>query len=479
MPSPAEPDTPPPAPAPQGPDAPVLPGADSAPPGAAGAPGDDAATSRTARRELAATGFFRLWTGESASLVGSQVTLFALPLVAVLVLDASAWEMGLLGAAGSLAVLLFGPSIGAWVDRMDRRSAMQTANVLRCLLLLLVPAAYLLDALHLWLLLLVAFAVGGLSLLFDTAMAGYVPALVGRRLVAANSWMQSTVSVSDTAGPGLAGALVQVLGAPLAILADAASYLVSMTALQRLPKAPPGEAEEEQTHFRAVAAGFLLVLRDRVQRPMMLAATHFNLFTAMFFAVYMLYLIKVLGFSPLAVGLLNVAGGLTGLLGAWISSRVAERFGYGTVLTVVYAIPGVAALLVPAAQLFDGPLPAVLVGASTALWSFSVTVNLILSETIKQALVPSGMLGRVTSVIRVTSWGVEPVGSLLGGAIASSALGLRYTLVLAGAGVFTSMFWTLFSRVRSLRVLPEEPVGDLAVEQGEEQRESYGLAKER
>jgi predicted MFS family arabinose efflux permease len=463
-------------------------------------PADDAATSLTARKELAATGFFRLWAGESASLVGSQVTLFALPLVAVLVLDASAWEMGLLGAAGSSAVLLFGPSIGAWVDRTDLRTAMQAANVLRCLLLSLVPAAYLADALHLWLLLLVAFAVGGLSLVFDTAMAGYVPGLVGRRrLVAANSWMQSTVSVSDTAGPGLAGALVQVLGAPLAILADAAGYLVSMTALQRLPKAPPGRAEEEQTHFRAVAAGFLLVLRDRVQRPMMLAATHFNLFTAMFFAVYMLYLIKVLGFSPLAVGLLNVAGGVTGLLGAWISSRVAERFGYGAVLTAVYATPGVAALLVPAAQFFGDPLSAVLVGASTALWSFSVTVNLILSETVKQALVPPGMLGRVTSVIRVTSWGVEPVGSLLGGAIASTALGLRYTLVLAAAGVFTSMFWTLFSRVRSLRVLPAEPLGASAGErperveqqgedleqqgqqgqQADERREGYGLAKER
>ncbi|NLU71715.1 MFS transporter [Streptomyces sp. HNM0575] len=461
MPSPAEPELPPSPPA-HGPDA----------------SGEPPVPSRTARQDLAATGFFRLWTGESASLIGSQVTLFALPLVAVLVLDANAWEMGLLGAAGSLAVLLFGPSIGAWVDGMDRRTAMQAANVLRCVLLLSVPAAYLLDSLHLWLLLLVTFAVGGLSLLFDTAMAGYVPTLVGRRrLVGANSWMQSTISVSDTVGPGLAGALVQVLGAPLAILADAFSYLVSMVALRRLPKAPPGEGASEEPHFRAIVAGFTLVLRDRVQRPMMLAATHFNLFTAMFFAVYMLYLVKVLGFSPLMIGLLNVAGGVTGLLGAWISSRVAERFGYGAVLTVAYAVPGAAAVLVPAAQLFREPLSAVLVGASTALWSFSVIVNLILSETIKQALVPSAMLGRVTSVIRVASWGVEPVGSLLGGAIASTALGLQHTLVLAAAGVFTSMLWTLFSQVRSLRSIPAEPADDETVKTPDRSEEQCGLTE--
>lgn len=412
----------------------------------------------TARRDLADTGFFRLWAGESISLAGSQITLFALPLVAVLTLDADAWDMGLLGAAGSLAVLLLGPSIGVWVDRTDRRAVMQVANLLRFLLLLTIPVAYLVDALNIWLLLVVAFAVGGLSLVFDAAMSSYLPSLVGSsRLVRANSWMQSTASVADTAGPGLAGLLVQFLGAPLAVAADAVSYLGSSLALASLPKAPSpkGEEHEEERHLQAIVSGFRLVLRDRVQRPMALAAAHFNLFATMFFTVYMLYVIKVLGFSPLAVGLLNVAGGVGGLAGAWAAGRVAERFGYGPVLTAVYAVPGAAILLVPAAQPFGKGVAGALVAVSTALWAFALLINLILSETIKQALVPSALLGRVTSIIRVVSWGIEPLGALLGGWIASSLLSYRGTLALSGLGILTSALWPLFSRVRTLRTLPD------------------------
>lgn len=404
---------------------------------------------------LAGTGFFRLWVGESVSQIGGQVTLFALPLVAVLVLDADAWEMGLLGAAGSLAVLLFGLSIGVWVDRRDRRSVMQLANVLRCAVLLTIPVLYAMDALRLWMLLAVSFVVGGLSLLFDSALAGYVPGLVGRtRLVRANSWLQSTVSVSDTAGPGLAGVLVQILTAPVAVAADAVSYLVSMVALSTLPAAPAVPAGEEHTHLRSIVAGVRLLFRDRVQRPLLLAAAHFNLFTAMFFALYMLYLVKVLGFSPLLIGLLTVAGGVAGLAGASVSGGLATRYGYGPVLVVAYALPGLAGLLVPLAESFDTVAASVLVAASAALWSGAVVINLVLSETIKQALVPESMLGRATSIIRVVSWGVEPLGALAGGAVATSVVGLRTTLVLAAAGVATSALWPLTAKVRALRHLP-------------------------
>jgi MFS family permease len=413
------------------------------------------------RSSLAGTGFHRVWAGESVSLVGAQVTFFALPLVAVLSLRANAFDMGLLNACGSLAILVLGPSIGVWADRWKRRGTMITANFARAVLLSAVPIAHLCGVLNLPLLLVVAFGVGALSLLFDSTMASYVPALVGPdRLVQANSWMQSSVSVADTAGPGLAGLLVQVLGAPVAIAADAVSYLASTAALLLSPRgvrqlAPQGDSEG---HWQAVRHGMRTVLRDRVQRPLVLAAAHFNFFTAMFFTLYILFLVRTLGFSPLMIGLLNMAGGITGLVGAALSARLAERFGYGPVLTVAYALPGAAAVLVPLAYWTGAAGGAVLVAASSALWSGSVVVNLILSESVKQTLVPHEYLGRATSIIKFVSFGVEPVGALLASAFVALGLGMDGTLLLASVGVGTSALWPLSAGIHRLRrIQPPQP----------------------
>ena len=413
------------------------------------------------RSSLAGTGFFPVWAGESISLVGAQVTFFALPLVAILALDANAFGMSLLTTAGSLAVLLLAPSIGVWADQHERRTTMVLANLCRGALLLTVPAAHLAGILSLPLLLVVAFGVGALTLLFDSAMSSYVPALVGpTRLVPANSWMQSSISVSDTAGPGLAGLLVQVLGAPLAVVADALSYCASTVALLMSPRvgSPPATAERE-LHRAAIKEGLRVVLTDRVLRPLTLAAAHFNLFTSMFFTLYLLFLVRTLEFSPLLIGLLNIAGGVAGLAGAAISARLAARFGYGRVLTVVYAMPGPAALLVPLADRTGAGVGAVLVAGSSAAWSGSVIVNLVLSESVKQTLVPHHLLGRATSIIRFVSFGVEPVGALLAAALVGVGLGVSGTLVLASVGLGTSAVWLLASRVYSLRDLDAQATG--------------------
>lgn len=415
------------------------------------------------RSSLAGTGFHRIWVGESISLVGSQVTFFALPLVAVISLHANAFDMGLLNACGSLAVLVLGPSIGVWADRWERRGAMIVANLVRCLLLAVVPVAWFLGGLNLTLLLVVAFGTGALALLFDSAMASYIPALVGKdRLIPANSWMQSSVSVADTAGPGLAGLLIQLLGAPVAVAVDAFSYLASTLALAGSPrsgsKADDNEHEEEG-HWQAVRHGLRTVLRDRVQRPLVLAAAHFNLFTSMFFALYILFLVRSLGFSPLLIGLLNVSAGVAGLAGAAIGARLTARFGYGPVLAVAYALPGGAAVLVPLAGRVSVVPGAVLVALSSAVWSGAVVVNLILSESVKQTIVPHAYLGRATAIIKFVSFGVEPVGALLAPGLVALGLGLDGTMLLASVGVGTSCLWLVLTGVHRLRQVaaPGEP----------------------
>ncbi|WP_442804350.1 MFS transporter, partial [Streptomyces luteogriseus] len=192
------------------------------------------------------TGFLRLWTGESVSLAGTEITFMAMGIIAVTTLAATPWQMGVLEAAESAAVLLLGLSAGVWADRYERRRIMLMANLARSVLVLSVPALFWLDLLSMPVLYLVVFLVGALSLLFDSAMSAYLPRLLPRsQLERANSWMEGSASVGMVAGPGLAGILVQIMSAPVALVVDSVSYLVSYTTLSRLPKAPPSSDPAE------------------------------------------------------------------------------------------------------------------------------------------------------------------------------------------------------------------------------------------
>jgi predicted MFS family arabinose efflux permease len=419
---------------------------------------------------LARTGFFRLWSAESASMVGSEVTMFALPLVAVFTLDASVWEMGLLSAAGSLAVLLFGLSAGVWADQYERRAVMLVSNIVRFLLLLSVPVLYWTDGLTLAALMVVSFAVGVMTLLFDSAMSAYLPRLVGKESITrANSWIQSTESVGRVAGPGMAGVIVQLLGAPVALLIDSLSYLVSSFSLATLPKAAPARQQDEprDSHRAAIVGGLKLLWGNAVLRPLVLAAAHFNLFTSMFFALFILYAVRVLEFSPFLLGLVTMSGGIAGLAGATAATRLAARFGFGPTMICCYAVPGAAGLLVPAAGSFGRTVALLCVALTMFLWLFCVVILLILGMSLRQQLVHDAYLGRVSATFRFVAWGVEPVGALLGGALGSSALGLHGTLVLAAVGIVPSALWPLFSRVRKIH----DPTSELPHQSGAAERE--------
>jgi MFS family permease len=401
---------------------------------------------------LAGTGFFRLWLGESASLAGSQVTAFALPVIAVLSLHASPWQMGILGAAASAANLVLGLPAGRLADTGDRLRIMHLANLCRALVLSVPPVLYATGHLTVAVLVVVTFLVGGLSLLFDSAMSAYLPRLVeARALTSANAWMQGSISVAEVAGPGLAGSLVQLLGAPVTLLADAASYLVSSLNLRAMPALPPDhEDAPEESLLRSFTAGATLLRRDGIQGPLAVAAAHFNFFTSMFFALYAIYVLRVLHFAPLLFGAVTMVGGAAGLGAAAVSNRLAARLGNGVLLLGAYGLPGVAGLLVPLAEGAARPVAVLLVALSAGMWAALVVLNLITSEAIKQAMVPNRLLGRVTAAVRFISWGVEPFGALAGGALGGSMLGLRGTMVLASVGVATSAVWPAAVGLRRL-----------------------------
>ncbi|MDV9192008.1 MFS transporter [Streptomyces sp. SR27] len=451
-------------------------------------PGEQATGGRPGEKPKKApfrgTGFLRLWSGETLSLAGTEITFMAIGITAATTLAATPWQMGVLEAAESAAVLLLGLSAGVWADRYERRALMIVANAARGLLLFAIPLLFWFDALTMPVLYGVVFLVGAFTLLFDSAMSAYLPRLLPRgQLERANSWMEASTSVGTVAGPGLAGLLIQVVSAPVALVVDCFSYVISCFTLAGLPKAAPapadpaddderedkgghegagerkgdgegaeaGEREQRESHRKAVLKGLLVLRDDRIQRPMILAATHFNIFHAMFFAVHTLFVLRVLGFSPGLLGATSMAGGVAGLLGASSTPFLTRLFGQGRALVLAYAAPGVSAVLVPLAVQWDNrALSIFLVSASTFTWTFAVVVNLVISETVKQSLVPDHLLGRVTATTRFVSWGCQPVGALLGGWL-GGRFGLAEVMYVSAAGLLTSALWPLLSPVRALR----------------------------
>ncbi len=310
--------------------------------------------------------FASVWAGQSISLIGSAVTQLALPLVAVLVLGATPTRMGLMTAAQTAPLVAVGLVAGAWVDRLRRRPLMIVCDVVRAGLLGSIPAAALAGVLRLEHLYVAALLAGTCSAIFNIAASAFVPVLVGRdRLIEANSRFVASESLAEVVGPPLAGTLVQLVTAPLAIALDAGSFLVSALTLVlvRTPEPSLLRAQREKL-VPAIGKGFRFVLRQPVLRALAATAATGNFFASMIAAVYVLYAVRELGLSPALIGAVSAVGSIGGLAGAVIAGPVVERLGIGRAMVGVAVLMGLASLLLPAA---GGPL-VVLVPILVVAW---------------------------------------------------------------------------------------------------------------
>jgi MFS family permease len=393
--------------------------------------------------------FVKLWAGQSVSLFGSQITLVALPLTAVLVLGASPVQMGLLRAAATTPGFVFGLLAGAWVDRVRRRPVMIGADLGRALILASVPLAASLGALHLEQLYAVAFLAALLGLGFDTASRAYLPSLVSPgELVEGNSKLAVSGSAAEMAGPALAGVVVQVLTAPLAIVLDAVSYIVSAVSLAAIRTPESSSSDPDETGIWAsIGQGLRFIVNHREIRAVMGSASIFNLFDAVMFSIYVLYVVRELGITPAALGLIFAIGGGGGLLGALLAQRVAGRFGAGPALTGALVLAVAGDTLIPLA---GGPtiIRIGMLAMAEFVVRFGATVYWVNITSILQLLTPTRLQGRVHAADAVLGNGLGPLGALIGGLI-GEMLGLRSAVVLGVLGTFLALPWIVFTSVRT------------------------------
>ena len=409
--------------------------------------------------------FTKLWVGETVSMFGSQISYIALPLTAVILLHAEPGQMGILQAVSFAPFLLLTLFAGVWVDRKRRRPILILTNVGRGVLLALIPLLALLGWLNMLQLYVIALLVGALTVFFELAYQSYLPALVRQdELVEGNSKLQTSASVSGLGGPGIAGMLMEVLSAPFALLADAFSFLFSAFMMARIRKPEPAPERIHQSggfwsggFWREMRQGVSLVFRNRFLRTFALEAGTYNFFWNMLEAVYILYLVRELGATPLVIGLLFTMGSIGSLIGALVAARWADRFGIGWAMTGSMALGCLAPVLIPFAG--DGVWGPWLVGAAFFIGGVGVTASVVHVVSFRQTVTPTHLLGRMNGSYRFLTWGVIPIGALLGGFL-GEAIGLRAALAVGAAGMSLAWLWVLFSPIPRLRTLsqlaPEE-----------------------
>lgn len=398
--------------------------------------------------------FSRLWASETVSGLGDEVTALALPLIAIGILGASPIQLGVLGAAGSLPFLVLSLPVGAWLDRRAKRGVLITTDIGRGAILLLIPIAALAGLLSMPLLYLVAFGVGVLAVPFGVAQRSYLPFVVPRELLGrANSRLEVTLSSVSVVGPTAAGAIIGLLGAPRAILLDCVSYLGSAAlVLDIRSKEPPPEPSPGTKLRDEIMDGIRHVRRDPVLRALVLSGGIANGASAMWFTVYVLFMVRDIGLDAFGIGLVFGLSNLGFLLAAAMIGRITDRLGIGPAMIAGQVFRAASILLIPLALV--GHTPVVLVVAGV-ISQFATLVYIVNQRSLRQAITPDRLQGRVTASTLVVTLGIAPVGALAAGVIAEVA-SPALVFVVAGLVSCLSAIPLLVPEVRHRRRLVEE-----------------------
>jgi predicted MFS family arabinose efflux permease len=397
--------------------------------------------------------FLKLWGGQAISKIGSTITSVGVPLTAAAVLNASPLQMGILAGSSGAGVLVFGLFAGAWADRLRRRPMLIATDLARAALLGTIPLAAAWHRLNMAHLYVVATLAGILSVLFDVSYQAYVPSLVSREnLLEANSKLALTDSIADVTGPGLTGLLVKLITAPTAILLDALSYVFSAVSVWLIRRPEPRPEPGAAPHIgREIAEGLIASWRNPLLRALLQRAAIGAFFLGFIGGLYFLFAVRDLHITALPLGIVISVGGASNLLGALLAQRLLHRFGLGRTLIGAAWMTALAMLMVPLAHGSVALCTAFL--TASQLGDMAWPIYHINETSLRQAVTPDHLLGRVSSAGHLLFQGAIPLGAFAGGALANE-IGMRQTMLIGAAGYTLSCLWLTLSPIRKLLELP-------------------------
>jgi len=395
--------------------------------------------------------FVKLWSAQAISAFGARITRDGLPMAAVMTLGAAPAQIGLLAALSNGPALFVGLAAGGFVDRNRRRGLLIAMDLLRAAALATIPAAAWLHLLSMPQLYLAAAVVGAASVLFDIADHAYLPGLAPRdRLTQANAALSATDSVSEVAGPALAGVLFQWFAGPSAMAINAVTYLISAAFLGTIARREPAPAASAAVYWRRdITDGIRLTLAEPRVAPL-LFMTGSNAFFGMFFAaLYVLFAFRILGMTPAMLGLTIAAGGVGALAGALIAPRLARTIGAGRAIVAAAAGAALFNLLIPLAPP-DPKLGMVFLGTAQVFGDALAVTAAILAASLRQTVLPQAVLGRVAATFQAAGGGMAVIGALAGGLL-GGWLGPRAGLFIGAGGLLIGPLVVALSPLRRYR----------------------------
>ncbi len=416
--------------------------------------------------------FQRLWLSDTVSQFGNQVTSLALPTVAILLFKVTPFQLGILLALGLVSFPILGLFVGVWVDRMRRRPIMVVCNFGRMAVLASIPVAFVFHVLTLYQLYAVAALNGTFTVFFDVAYQSYLPVLVERSdLIEGNQKLQTSQAAASVFGPPLAGFIITLFGAARSIIVDAAGYLVSafsLTSIKKREEKPErrsrlgaggeeevvkgeGKRAKRSTFFSEMKEGILVVTKNPILSRIAGCTGTSNLGSSIFGAVYLLFAYNVLHLSPFLVGVIGAPGGLAFVIGVIAVGWISRKLGVGRTLLFSTAT-SFAFLGFPLAMLGQ---PVVVLATLTFIASFGTPIYNIVQVSLRQAITPDIVQGRMNATMRTIVWGTLPAGSLIGGAL-GTYLGVVYTLAIGAAISGLAFLWILLGPVIKLKEQPTQ-----------------------
>lgn len=398
--------------------------------------------------------FQYLWAGQTVSAIGDQMTGLALPVLAITMLQASEWQVGMMNAAGMSMFLLIGLPAGAWVDRWIKRRVMIAADFVRMLVLLSVPLAWWAGILDMTFIIIGAAIISAATVFFDVAYQSVLPIMLPKdQLPKANSALETTKQTSMLIGPAFIGFLLTIIKAPVLMLADAFSYLVSLFAISRIKMDESAIPKKDRGKLRVeIAEGVKFVTKHPIIGRITTSTATFNFFTAGVHTMVPVLVLRNMDVSPALYGLVFTAAAGAGLLGALSAAKIGQRIGQGNTVILALVVSGLATFGFAFAALIGDASALPLVIIAESVMAFGGLVYNITQVSARQALCPEHLLGRMNASIRFFVWGVMPISALLAGAF-STWFGLTPVFFAGAAGAVLSTWFIFASPLRGLKTI--------------------------
>lgn len=399
--------------------------------------------------------FMKFWVGDTVTQFTGQITALILPTLAILTLEVTDFQLGMLNTLGFIAFPSLGLFAGVLLDRMKRKPIMMLANVIRLLTLATVPAAFLLDALSLYQLYAVALVMGICTLFFDVGYQSYLPSLVNKEdVVEGNQKLQTSASAAQVIGPSVASGLMGLVGAALSAVADVVGFFVSVLMLVSIKKSeltPEQHSSRGQRHFfTELKEGVKVITCNNLLWTQAGCTAMSNLGGNIFGVAILLYAYRVLGISEGIIGIAFSIGAVGFLVGVLVSSAVTKRLGFGRAI----ALASVASFGLLIVLLAGAGYPVVVIGIAFFISNFGTPIYNINMVSLRQIITPNRLQGRMNATMRTIIWGTIPLGSFLGGVL-SSSVGLVSTLVIGSVVAGFSALWVILGPIFRLRKCPE------------------------